>query len=110
MAVPETSPPVPVAQNLMHMLAQTLVPGDAVHRAVKGHFRQRSVLDIVLAREASLALASTNEEGTLTTHHQQPVHATVLDLHTLHGSGRGHVQKVPLVLRDFGSASQHSGT
>ena len=85
MAVPETSPPVRVAQNTMHMLAQTLVPGDGIHRAVRGNFRHVSSSEVVLAKGTSLALASTTDDGVVKTRHRQPVHATILDLQVLRG-------------------------
>lgn len=84
MAVPESTPPARVAHNNMRMLAQTVVQGDGVHRAVVGRFRSPTSSDVLLAKETSLVLASANDEGDLTTHHTQPVHATILNLQVLH--------------------------
>ena len=83
MAVPESSPPVPIAHNSMRLLAETVVQGDGIHRAVVGRFRHPNTSDILLAKETSLVLASANEEDGLITHHTQPVHGTVLDLQVL---------------------------
>ena len=80
MAVPETSPPVRVAQNNMHMIAQTLLPGDGIHKSVTGHFRHASTSDIVLATGTSLALTYVRDDGSLKTQIQQPVHANILDM------------------------------
>ncbi|DBA93331.1 TPA: hypothetical protein ACH3X2_003608 [Trebouxia sp. C0005] len=83
MAVPETSPPVRVVHNSMQMLAQTVVKVDGIHRAVVGRFRHPNTSDVLLAKETSLVLASANGEGSLTTHHTQPLHATILNLQVL---------------------------
>lgn len=80
MAVPESSPPVRVARNTMRMVAQTVVPGEGLHRGVVGRFRHLSNRDVLLAKETSLVLACPNEEGELVTQHTQPVHGTVLDV------------------------------
>ena len=112
MAVPETSPPVPVVHNSMQMLAQTLVPGDGIHRAVTGHFRHAHTDDIALAKGSWLNLASANEDGTLTTHLQQPVHATVLDLQVLrapHREGQDPVSRRPAARLDMTQPLFHSG-
>lgn len=84
MAVPETSPPVPVARNDMRMIAQTVVQSEGVHRGVVGRFRQSRNKEILLAKETSLVLACPTEDGGVLAQHIQPVHGTVLDLKLLH--------------------------
>ena len=95
MAVPESSPPVRVIQNNMRMLAQTVVQGDGIHRAVSGRFRHPNTSDVLLAKETSLVLASASNEGELTVHHQQPVHGTILDIQILHAQQQASPPQVP---------------
>ena len=83
MAVPESSPPVPVARNAMYMVAQTVVQGEGIHRGIVGRFRQSSSKEILLARETSLVLASLNDDDEPSKQHTQPVHGTVIDLKLL---------------------------
>ena len=99
MAVPETSPPVRVAQNNMHMIAQTLIPGDGIHKSVTGHFRHASTSDIVLAKGTSLALTSASDHGNLKTQLQQPVHANIIDVQVLHGEGPEQVSNILVTLQ-----------
>ena len=99
MAVPETSPPVRVVHNSMQMLAQTVVKVDGIHRAVVGHFRHPNSSDVLLAKETSLVLASANEEGSLTTHHTQPLHATILNLQVLRAQQQATASQVALHLQ-----------
>ncbi len=99
MAVPETSPPVRVVHNSMQMLAQTVVKVDGIHRAVVGHFRHPNSSDVLLAQETSLVLASTNDEGFLTTHHTQPLHATILNLQVLRAQQQSNASQVALHLQ-----------
>ena len=96
MAVPETSPPVRVVHNSMQMLAQTVVKVDGIHRAVVGRFRHPNTSDVLLAKETSLVLASANDEGSLTTHHTQPLHATILNLQVLRAQQQTTASQVAL--------------
>lgn len=96
MAVPETSPPVRVVHNSMQMLAQTVVKVDGIHRAVVGRFRHPNTSDVLLAKETSLVLASANGEGSLTTHHTQPLHATILNLQVLRAQQQTTASQVAL--------------
>ncbi len=96
MAVPETSPPVRVVHNSMQMLAQTVVKVDGIHRAVVGRFRHPNTSDVLLAKETFLVLASANDEGSLTTHHTQPLHATILNLQVLRAQQQATASQVAL--------------
>ncbi len=110
MAVPESSPPVRVAHNSMQMLAQTVVQGDGVHRAVVGRFRHPNTSDILLAKETSLVLVSASEEGDLTTHHTQPVYGTILDLQVVHAAQQANTAQVALIaLQEFEIGSSDEG-
>jgi len=104
MAVPETSPPVRVVHNNMQMLAQTVVKVDGIHRAVVGRFRHPNTSDVLLAKETSLVLASASDEGTLTTHHTQPLHATILNLEVLRAQQQTTASQVTLHLQHCCSA------
>jgi len=104
MAVPETSPPVRVVHNNMQMLAQTVVKVDGIHRAVVGRFRHPNTSDVLLAKETSLVLASASDEGTLTTHHTQPLHATILNLQVLRAQQQTTASQVTLHLQHGCSA------
>ena len=107
MAVPETSPPVRVAHNSMQMLAQTVVKVDGIHRAVVGRFRHPNTSDVLLAKETSLVLASANDEGSLTTHHTQPLHATILNLQVLRAQQQATSSQVALHLQHCCYAALH---
>ena len=96
MAVPESSPPVRVVHNSMQVLAQTVVKVDGIHRAVVGRFRHPNTSDVLLAKETSLVLASANDQGSLTTLHTQPLHATILNLQVLRAQQQSTASQVAL--------------
>lgn len=88
MAVPESTPPVPQVPNNVRLIAQTVVPGGAIHRAVLGRFRHASRTDTVLVSESHIFLATNCHatERELQIIHKQPVHGIVLDMQLLQPS------------------------
>ncbi|KAL0053786.1 hypothetical protein WJX82_010771 [Trebouxia sp. C0006] len=89
----------------MQVLAQTVVKVDGIHRAVVGRFRHPNTSDVLLAKETFLVLASANDEGSLTTHHTQPLHATILNLQVLRAQQQATSSQVYAACGDSSSGS-----
>lgn len=85
MAVPETTPPVPPLPNNVKLLAQTVVPSAAVHRAVLARVRHPDIYETILTSESYVSVATKCDatESDLRVIYTQPVHGTVLDMEVM---------------------------